>query len=215
MPVPSSSLSQELPAGLLPALPPAPGGPAAWVRRRVRVLRRSTYSDTWLQDLLSREGPEFEAVRLLGGAWRSPVATAVRLGQHVDLVEVPEAVASPAWHHLRRGDVPCGAVFAAGDRWSFVVQTRLGRLTWPAEARYLTNCCASIPARGARDETHALWWISRPVSGLFTHPYALAAALTTFAGSPSSSPPHVTEPTEQARSRTASLLPAPLCSPSV
>ncbi|MGW1041024.1 hypothetical protein [Streptomyces sp. NPDC002547] len=197
MAVTASPLSRELPAGLLPAAPARPlalRGPIGWTRGLARALRRPEHPDTWLQDLLSREGPEFASVRLLGDAWRSPVATAVQLGRHFDFVEAPEDVASAAWHHLRRRGVQCGAVFASGDGWSFVVPSGIGYLPWPAEARYLTDCGVPVPARRARDETHERWWISRPPSGPFTHPLALVAALNTLVGSPSSAPPRVTDP---------------------
>lgn len=188
----TSALSRELPAGFLPAAalaqPSALGGHASWARRLAQAFRRPEQPDTWPPNLLSREGPEFEGVQLLGDAWRSPVATAVRLGRHFDLVEVSEAVASHAWHHLRRRGVQCGAVLAAGDRWSFVVPARSAHLPWPVGARYLTGCFVSIPARCARDETHGLWWISRPPSGPFTPPHALVPALEHVAGAPSGTP---------------------------
>ncbi|MDH6522364.1 hypothetical protein M2159_008743 [Streptomyces sp. SAI-090] len=218
MVVTASPQSRELTAGLLPvapAQPPAPGGLAGWARRQARVFRRPELPDTWLQSILSREGPEFEGARLLGEAWYGPVATVVQLGRDFDLVEVPEAVACPAWHYLRWHRAQCGAVFAAGDRWSFVIPARSGQLPWPAEARYLTDCGVSIPARGARDKTCERWWISRPPSGPFTHPLALASALNTFVGSPSSAPPRVAEATDQGRSRTAGHPSSPLCSPGV
>lgn len=196
--VAASSLSLELSAGLLPAAPArppaAPRGPAGWTRRLARVLQRSKHPDTWLQDLLSYEGPEFQSFRLLGDAWRSPVATTVQLGRRFDVVEVPEAVASAAWHHLRRRAVECGAVFASGDGWSFIVPPTSGYLPWPAEVRCLTACGVCVPARRARDETHERWWISRPPSGPFTHPLALVDALNLFVGPPSSAPPRVSEP---------------------
>ncbi|WP_143666561.1 hypothetical protein [Streptomyces reticuliscabiei] len=193
MAVTTSPLSRELPAGLLPAAP-------------------AQHPDTWLQELLSRQGPEFESVRLLGDAWRSPAATAVQLGRDFDFVEVPQEVASPAWHHLRRRTVQCGAVFASGARWSFIVPSGFGDLPWPAEARYLTDCDVFIPARGARDETYERWWISRPPSGPFTYPLALVAALNAFVGSSSSTLASVTHP---ACSPTAGPLSPPLCSPGV
>lgn len=191
MPVTASPLSRELFARLFPANPArplAPSSPIDWTRRLARAFRRPEHPDTWLQDLLSREGPEFESGRLLGEAWRSPVATTVQLGGHFDFVEVPEGIASAAWHHLRRRSVECGAVFACGARWSFVVPSGFGRLSWPAETRYLTDCSTSVPARRARDETHERWWISRPPSGPFTHPLVLVAALNAFTVSPSSAP---------------------------
>ncbi|MFF7644095.1 hypothetical protein [Streptomyces canus] len=198
-----------VPAGLKPAPVSSPVG---WMRALARALRRPELPDTWLQNVLSREGPEFEGVRLLGDAWRSPVATAVQLGRHVDLVEVPESVASPAWHHLRRQGMRCGAVFATGDRWSFLIPARLGHFPWPAEARHLTDCLMAIPARCARDRSHERWWVSRPASGPLTHPLMLVGALTTFAGSASSAPPRVTDP---AGAPVVGLLSPPLCSPGV
>ncbi|NUK15673.1 hypothetical protein [Streptomyces lunaelactis] len=215
MAVTTSPLSRELPAGLLPAAParrPSSSGPVGWARRLARARRRTEHPDTWLQDLLSRQGPEFESVRLLGDAWRSPAATAVQLGRDFDFVEVPQEVASPAWHHLRRRTVQCGAVFASGARWSFIVPSGFGDLPWPAEARYLTDCDVVIPARGARDETYERWWISRPPSGPFTYPLALVAVLNAFVGSPSSTPASVAHP---ACSPTAGPLSPPLCSPGV
>lgn len=196
--VTASPLFRELPAGLLPAAPARPPaavrGPIGWTRRLARALRRPKHPDTWLQGLLSHEGPEFQSFRLLGDAWRSPVATTVQLGWRFDVVEVPEAVASPAWHDLRRRAVQCGAVFASGDGWSFIVPPGFGYLPWPAEVRCLTACGVCVPARRARDETHERWWISRPPSGPFTDPLALVAALNMFVGPLPSAPPRVSDP---------------------
>lgn len=198
MAVTASPLSRELPAGLLPAAPARPPaavrGPVGWTRRLARAFRRPKHPDTWLQGLLSREGPEFESFRLLGDAWRSPVESTVQLGRHFDFVEVPEAVASPAWHDLRRRGVQCGAVFASGDGWSFIVPPGSGYLPWPAEVRCLTACGVCVPARCARDEIHERWWISRPPSGPFTDPLALVAALNLFVGPLPSAPPRVSDP---------------------
>lgn len=149
---------------------------------------------SWIQAMVSRDGPEFEAFRLLGDAWRSPVAATVHAGQFFDLVDVPEGLASPAWHHLRLLEAQCGAVFATDGRWNFFVPTQSGDLPWPGGVCYLTDRPVCIPPRSARDHAHGLWWISRPSSGLFTHPIALAAALNAIVSSRSVAQPCVAEP---------------------
>lgn len=149
---------------------------------------------SWIQAMVSRDGAEFEAFRLLGDAWRSPAAATLHAGQFFDLVDVPEDLASPAWHHLRLLEVQCGAVFATDGRWNFFIPTQSGDLPWPGDACYLTDRPVCIPPRSARDHAHGLWWISRPSSGLFTHPIALSAALNAIVSSRSVAQPCVAEP---------------------
>lgn len=160
----------------------------------------------WIEALVSRDGPEFEAFRLLSDAWRSPVAAAVHTGLHFDLVGVPEDLAAAAWHRLRLLEVPCGAVFATQGQWHFFVPTRSSNLPWPEAVSYLTDGRVRIPPRSARDNTHGLWWVSRPPSGPFADSISLAAALNAINSSHPGTCPAVAAPTA---SRPSDLLSPP------
>ncbi|MGW1291165.1 hypothetical protein ACWD4N_48480 [Streptomyces sp. NPDC002586] len=142
-----------------------------------------------------RQGPEFEAFRLLGDAWRSPVPATIWADDLYHLVDVPEDLALTAWHHLRRRTVCCGAIFATSSRWTFFVPAGSGDLPWPASVDYVTGRPVRIPPRAARDGTHGLWWVSRPTSGLFTAPIPLAAALNALIAPLSSTPARNTDST--------------------
>ncbi|MEU0108322.1 hypothetical protein ABZ313_23590 [Streptomyces sp. NPDC006251] len=171
---------------------PRPSLPLAGPTNQASSAIEATTS--WIQTMVSRDGPEFDSFRLLGDAWRSPVKVIVHAGRLFDLVDVPEDLASPAWHRLRRLEVQCGAVFAADGRWNFFVPIRSGDLPWPGDVDYLTDRPVCIPPRSARDDAHGLWWVSRPSSGPLTHPIALSAALNAVVSSRSGARPPAAEP---------------------
>ncbi|MET9083160.1 hypothetical protein ABZX77_14900 [Streptomyces sp. NPDC004237] len=143
-------------------------------------------SADWLRPMLSRDAREFEAYRILGSAWRSPVTTHVQTGRRFDVVDIPADLAADARKHLFQRGSECGAIFAVRGRWHLFVPSDSGDLPWPNAVRYRSGPWVSLPARQARwGLAQDLWWISRPTSGLFTHPITLVATLSALADSPS------------------------------